>query len=476
MVCGMASGGLSVEKLRHYLRDLKPEARALLIAELERGLLRGEEVAGGELILQELRRTSRDSTAEMPRIGEAARLFFRPFEPFIVNDKPDHSHRGRIALASLDPIWAWISRDLMPAETKALGDEINRAVAAGDLGKGELLARALQDRALERLQEVLGGAKSDDRARRRLAGQVGTPRALDDLNALLAILKARDTLAAMSQRLASHIGNLSGDQLINVKSLLDSYSARNPDVFLYGLLLVMSRLTAPWQLIRLGVKAAESDDADRIAHSPYAIAVTIVLDEIQRLVGELRDDLKSGSGVAVISLLKTIHDAARGLRTEINLSGDSAWGRQLAVIRTEISNMLKAQIESMPGRVRRLLRPRATKDIAPGSELDAGDVDETEALIEFVGACRNYASELAINEMTMRTYTELQHYLETGTQALLDGLRQAVDADRPFRQSQLDAAVRFCRKVFGQDYATQLAKAAGVAGHAAQAERKVAKA
>jgi hypothetical protein len=472
----MASGGLSVEKLRHYLRDLKPEARALLIAELERGLLRGEDVAGGELILQELRRTSRDSAADAPRIGEAARMFFRPFEPFIVNDKPDHSHRGRIARASLETIWGFISRDLMPAEAKALGDEINRAVGAGDVGKGELLARALQDRALERLREVLGGAKSDDKARRRLAGQVGTPRGLDDLNALLAILQARDPLATMGQRLPGHISNLGGDQLLNCKSLLDSYAAHNPDLFLYGLLLVMSRLTAPWQLIRLGVKSAESDDAGRVAHSPYAVAVTVVLDEIERMVGELRDDLKSGSGVAVVSLLKTIHDAARGLRTEINLAGDSAWGRQLAGIRTEISNMLKAEIESMPGRVRRLLRPRATKDIAPKATLDAGDVEETEALIAFVGACRNYASELAINEMTMRTYTEIQHYLETGTQALLDGLRQAGDADRPFRQSQLDAAVGFCRKVFGADYAAQLAKAVEVAAQATQTERKVAKA
>jgi hypothetical protein len=472
----MASGGLSVEKLRHYLRDLKPEARALLIAELERGLLRGQEVAGGDLILQELRRTMRASGGEMPQIGDdAARQFFRPFEPFIVNDKPNHSHRGRIARASLGAIWSWVSRDLMPAESKALGDEIDRAVAGNDLGKAELLARALQDRALERLHEVLGGAKSDDKVRRRLAGQVGTPRGIDDLNALHAILKSRDTLAAIGQRLPGHISNLAGDQLANCKALLDSYAARNADVFLYGLLLIMSRLTAPWQLIRLGVKAAESDDADRIAHSPYAVAVTIVLDEIQRMIGELREDLKSGSGVAVISLLKTIHDAARGLRTEINLAGDSAWGRQLATIRTEISNMLKAEIESMPGRVRRLLRPRASKDIPANSVLDGSDVEETEALVEFVGACRNYASELAINEMTMRTNTELQHYLETGTEPLLDGLRQASDADRPFRQSQLDAAVRFCRKVFGQDYAAQLAKAVEVAAHAAQAERKVAK-
>ena len=39
----MASDGQSVERLRDYLRTLKPEARAMLVAELERGLLRGDE-------------------------------------------------------------------------------------------------------------------------------------------------------------------------------------------------------------------------------------------------------------------------------------------------------------------------------------------------------------------------------------------------------------------------------------------------
>ncbi len=96
--------------------------------------------------------------------------------------------------------------------------------------------------------------------------------------------------------------------------------------------------------------------------------------------------------------------------------------------------------------------------------------------MELVGVCRLYASELAINEMTMRTFSELQHYLDTGTQSLLGGLRQAGDGERRFLKSQVDAAVRFCAQVFGPDYASVLAKAAEVAANAANAahERKTA--
>jgi hypothetical protein len=70
----------------------------------------------------------------------------------------------------------------------------------------------------------------------------------------------------------------------------------------------------------------------------------------------------------------------------------------------------------MPGRVRRLLRPRPSREIRPNSVLDPDEVAEVEALVEFVGICRYFAGELAINEMTQRALTELRQYLDNGTQ------------------------------------------------------------
>ena len=79
-----------------------------------------------------------------------------------------------------------------------------------------------------------------------------------------------------------------------------------------------------------------------------------------------------------------------------------------------MSNALKSEIESVPGRVRRLLRQRPDKDIIAGAKLDRAEIDETAALIDFVAACRNYAGELAINEVTLRAHSDLQHYVEVG--------------------------------------------------------------
>jgi hypothetical protein len=460
----------AAEKLRAYLRELKPGARALLVSELERGVLHGTSPAGAEMVLSELRRSLRDGQSKAARFGDPARLFFQPLEPFLVDDGPDHKHRGRIARSALEPIWLWISNLLIPEETKTYAEQVETALIAGETDNAEGRARGFQELVAVRITQLLQG--TDDKERRRLNVQLGTSRALDDVKALCGILNSRDGLATIGAQLPGHITSLTGPVLENVKSQLDSPAGAKSDLFLYSLVLVMSKLAAPWQLLRLATRAANSDTAKRIAETPYAVAVQIVLEEVDRRVRELAADLKSGRGIAVSALLKEVHDALRGLRSELDLSPESAWGKQLSMLRADVSRILTAEIELMPGRVRRLIRPRPAKEIASGSKLDAEEVIETEALIGFVATCRNYAGELAINEVTQRTFGELQHFLETGTSALLDALRNASAGERAFRQSQIDAAVRFCAKVFGQEYASLLAKAAEVASQ--DRERKVA--
>jgi hypothetical protein len=458
----MASNGLPVDRLRDYLRELRPEARALLMAELERGRLRGDELPAIGLILQELREAAPNERALPPRIGDPQRLFFAPLEPFLVDDRSGRKRPGRVARMSLEPIWRWLCVDLMPAEASAYGEETKRHLLDGEVAKAEAQARALQDQAIARIEAALAAVDADVRARRRLAGRIGTPNALEELRDVLAMFQARGALAALASRLAPHIRNLADEQLENVKALLDSALVRRHDLAYYALLLVMSRLGSRWHLIRLAVRGAETDVAARIAHTPGALAITLVLDDIELQAMQLREALEGHDVGRVVALLKDIHDGARGLRSELDLSGDQPWGRQLAAVRADVSAAIEGQIVAVPGRVHRLLRPRPAGE---GAAPDANDVAEVEALIDLVSACRTYAAELAVNEATLRVYSQLQHYLDTGMAALLDGLRQAAPGERAFRQAQVDAAVRFAAKIFGSEYAAVLVKAADVAAN-----------
>ena len=94
-------------------------------------------------------------------------------------------------------------------------------------------------------------------------------------------------------------------------------------------------------------------------------------------------------------------------------------------------------------------------------------------MIDFVAVCRTYASELAINEVTLRTYSDLQHYVERSTESLVQALRGGDPKARAYRQMQAQAAIRFCEILFGHDYASLMSRAAE---NAMTGERKATKA
>jgi len=222
-------------------------------------------------------------------------------------------------------------------------------------------------------------------------------------------------------------------------------------------------MTAPWQIIRLAINFAGSDEESRVAATPFGLAVSMVLYDLAVQVDELRTQIKRGHFDKSAHQLKALHDGVRDLRTELDFRSDSSWGRQLSSIRADISNSLTSEIESVPGRVRRLLRQRPDKDINAGAKLDVSEADETVALVNFVATCRNYASELAISEVTLRSFSEIQHYLESATEALVESLRTSEPRVRAFRQLQVELAIRFCEVIFGHDYAALMNKAAEVA-------------
>lgn len=468
----MASGGLPAERLREYLQDLNPEARALLVRELERGSLRGAEVAGADLIIEALRPSFRKGADQPARIGNPARLFFRPLEPFLVDSGPCIELPGRIERTSLAPLWEWISRDLLAGEARAYSEQASAALLAEDAPRAETLAHAFQGRVAVVIAERLAHAQQDERLRRRMLGQIALPRALADLHTLHGALLHRDMLARFAAKLPAVVSNLGDDQTANVAALLRQSTAGRPDLLLPALIVAMNRLGAPWQLIRLAIHAAESDVAARVMQSPLALAVKLVFADIRCDIEMLRIALRGGAIAEAIALCKGLHDAFRAVRTEMNFSGDSGWSRELAGLRGDVSGLLGSEIEATPGMLRRLLRIRPAKEIAPGAVLDPADVAEAEAHIELTCAGRNYAGELAINQVAPRVVIELQSYLDTGMPALLDALRAAGPGERKFRQSQVDAAVRLAGKLFGAEYGGLLAKAAGMAA----AERKPVKA
>jgi hypothetical protein len=378
---------------------------------------------------------------------------FRPLEPFLI-DSNSTPRPGQLRRTSLLPIWQWLARDGAPEAARAFEDAL--AADAGSASEIERAVRTFQMAAAAAIQKIL----TDDTDRQRALARIGAPSVIDDLAPIGAILNAREALDTLNGRLPSFLRVFGDSQISSLMTALNVPSLQTPLVLPFALSLVMQRLAASWQIIRLAIRVAGSDDEIRVAATPYGVAVTLAIDDLSRISANLRADIRRGHFENVSDYLKTVHDGVRGLRTELDIRTDSNWGRQLAAIRVDISNGLQSEIDSVPGRVRRLLRQRPDKDISPGARLDTTEIEETAALIDFVAVCRTYASELAINEVTLRTYSDLQHYVEQATEALVESLRNGDVRVRSFRQQQVNAAIRFCEVLFGHDYSSLMKRAA----------------
>ncbi|KYH00532.1 hypothetical protein [Bradyrhizobium sp. DOA1] len=448
----------SIERLREYLAQLPPQAQALLMREFERALERGQDTAVATLVLEQLRKIVRKSEADdasPPRTDDLSRLLFQVLEPFLV-EAGAPVRVGQIRRSSLHPIWQWLGRDGAPEKVNEFEAALAR-MPADNAGQVEALASKLQAVAADAIFELTGPGGGD---KSRALARVGPPNVIEDLYSIGAVLQVREAIAALSEKLPRFLRAFGDSQIASVTSALNIPVLQTPQMLPFALSMVVQRMSAPWQIIRLAIKIAASDDEIRVAATPYGVAVTIALHDLSRVAAILRMDIKRGHFDNVADNLKTLHDGVRGLRTELDLRNDSAWGKQLTSIRADISNALQSEIDSVPGRVRRILRQRPEKDIPPGARIDSTEVEEAVALIDFVATCRNYASELAINEVTLRTYSDLQQYVERSTEQLVQALRAADHKVRTYRQQQVQAAIRFCQVLFGDDYASLMSRAA----------------
>jgi hypothetical protein len=444
----------SNERLREYLAQLPPQSQALLMREFERAIERGEDAVVATFVLEELRKIVRGTDEPTrPRTDDPARLLFRPLEPFLIEGNFPR-RPGQIRRASLLPMWQWLIRDGAPEQAHEFEAALDRARDSETSAAVEAAVRTFQRAAADAIVKLM--ADGD----RRAMARVGGPDVLEDLQPIGSILQARDAMDTLNGRLPAHFRLFAESQIASVSAALNVPTLQTPQLLPFALSLVMQRLSAPWQIIRLAIRMAASDDEIRVAATPYGVAVSIALHELSYLAAVLRTDIRRGQFDNVSELLKTLHDGVRGLRTELDLRNDSSWGKQLTSIRAEISNALQSEIDSVPGRVRRILRQRADKDISVGSRVDSTEVGEAAALIDFVAVCRIYASELAINEVTLRTYSDLQQYVEQSTEALVQSLRSGDLKTRPYRQMQVQAAIRFCELLFGHDYASLMSRAA----------------
>lgn len=349
---------IQIDRIWDFLQKLPPLTRSCLLSELERLELCGVDMPGSADIQAKLRAEFRKDGSTQNRISSPARYFFAPLEPLLVDAASEHANTGRIPRNALVPIWEWISRDLLPTMARDYIKAIDDQIAANSEKGAVKAASTFHAKVVKVLENTFASPDGMEQSRIKLAHYTASVTVIDDVGKMLCVLRARDALAKLDQQLPQRIAKFEQPQLTKITTLLDPFKKANPEALPFALALVSRRLKTPWQLIRLATKAAPSKNAGDVAATPYAIAVSMVLDELEDKRLALRIALKNDRVLDSQTLLADIYDTEYALRVRIDQLEASPWGERLRQIMDATAVLVEAEISRFPEEVGHILGSR----------------------------------------------------------------------------------------------------------------------
>ncbi|MDA9436179.1 hypothetical protein XH88_31155 [Bradyrhizobium sp. CCBAU 51627] len=343
----------TAEHLIQYLRQLAPQVRRRLLAELERLHLLGEDIPHSEPLIAALRAEFRNTGQNHYRVGNPSRYFFEPLEPVLVDRAPERANSGQIARGSLAPIWSLVTEQLLRSMAADYIADANNVISADKQAEARQTARAFQKKVLISLKGLLGSAEGIASIRDGLMAYTSSHATFDDLKKMLRYLDMQRELEDFGRGLAPKIARLEGASLDKLLGLLSALKAKRADAVPFALTIVAKRLETPWELLAVATGPVADRAAARIAASPFAIAVSMVLDQIEEKHNLLLFALRNNRPVRAKQIVSEIYRIEEALRTWIELKG-SDWGQHLDELMTAVQAAVAAEINTIPGDHRHL--------------------------------------------------------------------------------------------------------------------------
>jgi hypothetical protein len=345
-------------RVQKYVRQLSSQARARLLAEIERLKSCGDDTPGFDVILAELR-AEFGKNGQNVRAANPSPYFFQPLEPLLVERAPENINAGFISRGSLSPMWDWISLNLLPTMARDYSDAMKRMIAANNPHEIQRIASTFQTKVVKYLEGTFAADGGVERVRAGLAIYTSSPAVYNDLTKMVGALRARDALAELNEALPPKIAKLEGTALVKVHGLLEAFAAKHADAMPFALSVVANHLKAPWQLIHLAARPKGRNAVD--GGVAYAGTAAVLLDQIEEKRLMLRSILKSKRILVAKEILANIDEIERALRARADLLGESGYGQRLDRLMAAVEALVATEVHSLPGKLRHVLGARGAR-------------------------------------------------------------------------------------------------------------------
>ena len=340
----MAQPNSASDQLKQYLAQLAPQVRGRLLAELERLHLQGEDLPRLEELIASLRTELIAAGQNHDRMGNPGRYFYQPLEPVLVDRAPERANSGQIARGSLGPIWDILTEEMLSTMAREYIAKAGKAIGANNRPEADKLAAAFRKKVVGYLAGTIRSTEGVAILQAGLKKYTSSPAAFDDLAKMFTVLRESAALAEFGAALPAKIKKLDGQAFAKVLQQLNSLRAKHGDAVPFALTMIARRLDTPWQLLYLATKTVESKAPAAISATPYAIAVSMTLDQIDEKQLLLRVALRNNRIVIAKGILREIYAIEEAVKSHIEL-GNSDWGSRLRDSMASVAAVLDAEVE-----------------------------------------------------------------------------------------------------------------------------------
>ena len=435
--------GAVSERLRTFFRAMSPGQRAAVVRALDQAGDAPERL----LVLQALAAADLDPAD----LDAALRRVLAPLEPFTLDEGELPKTPALVLASSLAALRAWLARQPVASEFAAISPDTDSAAAAADTARldGARLAVA------GFIAGALDRAAADRAFRGRLAVELGGERVLADMPDIAVVLRGGDWIEAVEADIAAASGP-EAEASLALRHLVTRTVRRSAEQLPFVMILLRARLGGLGPLIRLAVHCAETAAADRLSVHPLGVAVDLALSEADRALARAQAARHEPDAAGLVLAIRDFGAVFRALAREIDLEPRSRWSARIAALRRAMSDAVRGRLGDLAPRVSAVLRVRNPMP-------SAAEIDRLESDIGVLVAARALADEIALSADTLKGISSIRELIDTGSQALVDRMRESDRAARRPLRARLDAVVRLARPMFGRDYADVLARSAEVA-------------
>ncbi len=348
--------------------------------------------------------------------GDLAKAYlFAPLRPLTAEAGSVPPSKYRFSPDDLSKIWGWLGRQL----AQDLIDQARKCRKPGT----DPVWYDFRSRAAAALAEAVVRAGRVPKDMVALDKRFG-PDCRSMLQDAIDLLKFSERIDQSMAEIPAVVDDLDPELCEHLRAQHETLMEEEPESAVWLLLLVMGRLTSPWQIFRVVEKIGRRGDDLVVSKTELAAIGDTVLADTGFYAGKLKQPpANMAEAQDYFETFERYVGYSTGMVQEFGIRKDGRWGRSLFGLRAEASTNVEKIMEKVPLALDTgLPEPRRGRSgrIIPAQLPPTAAIERATGLLYFLFRAREHANAAAIASAQKRIYEQAERRMQEAGKMLVD--------------------------------------------------------